>query len=212
MSLPRILLLLMVMFAPLVQAQAPVYVGLIDRLSGQVSAKSAAGNRFEPSAFSRLREGDEITLAAGAEMQIVLFESRRREPWQGPASFRLRTAGGEVLTGKAAQAIDIKGAPSRVSLAAAGNVQRIGGLTLRSAPGRIPDDATVAQAQADYAAWVASAEADDILPELYMIGLLQERREPALLKPYVEAMLKKQPEHADVRALAERVTQQARPR
>lgn len=168
-------------------------------------ATSASGTRFEPGAFSRLREGDEITLSAGAEVQIVLFESRRREQWQGPASFRLRAAGSEALAGKAAQAAEVKGAPSRLSLAAAGNIQRIGGLTLRGGPGRIPDDAAVAQAQADYAEWIKATQVDDILPELYMIGLLQERREPALLKPYVEAMLKKQPERPEVRALAERL-------
>ncbi len=205
MSLLRMLPALLLLCVSLAHAQAPAYVGLIDRLSGQVVATSAAGARFEPSAFSRLREGDEVRLSAGAEVQIVLFESRRREQWQGPASFRLRAGGSEVLAGKAAQVAEVKGAPSRVSLAAAGNVQRIGGLTLRGGPGRIPDDATVAQAQADYAEWIKVTHADDILPELYMVGLLQERRDPALLKPYVEVMLKKQPERPEVKALAERI-------
>jgi hypothetical protein len=205
MSVLRILTLLLVVLAQSAQAQAPAYAGLIDRLSGQVKAKSAAGNSFQPAAFSRIRDGDEFSLAAGAEMQIVYFEARRREQWQGPATFRVKAGGGEALSGKAATASDIKGAPSRVALAAAGNVQRIGGLTLRGGPTRIPDDDAVARARADYAEWVAVTDPQDILPELYIIGFLQERRDPDLLAPYVQAMLKKQPDRPEVRAIAERL-------
>jgi hypothetical protein len=205
MSLLRILLVLLFMLVSPVQAQTQAYVGLIDRLAGPVAGRSVVGNPFEPSPFSRLREGDQITLSTGAEVQIILFESRRREQWRGPATFRVHAAGSERLTGTVAQVIEAKGVPSRVELAAAGNVQRIGGLTLRSGPGRIPDDAAVTRARADYAEWVASANPEDILPELYMIGLLQERREPELLRPYVEAMLQKQPERPEVRALAARL-------
>jgi hypothetical protein len=205
MSLLRILSLFLFALAQSAQAQAPAYVGLIDRLAGQVKAKSASGNNFQPAAFSRIRDGDEFALAAGAEMQVVYFEARRREQWQGPATFRVKAGGGEALTGKAATASDIKGAPSRVALAAAGNVQRIGGLTLRGGPTRIPDDDAVARARADYVEWVATADPQDILPELYIIGFLQERRDPDLLAPYVQAMLKKQPERPEVRAIAERL-------
>ncbi len=92
-----------------------------------------------------------------------------------------------------------------MALAAAGNVQRIGGLTLRGGPTRIPDDDAVARARADYAEWVATADPQDILPELYIIGFLQDRRDPDLLAPYVQAMLKKQPDRPEVRAIAERL-------
>ena len=205
MSSLRVLSLLLLALAQPALAQAPAYAGLIDRMTGQVTAKSAAGNTFQPAAFSRVREGDELSLAAGAEMQIVYFEARRRELWQGPAKLRVKAAGGELLAGKAAAASDIKGAPTRVALAAAGNVQRIGGLTLRGGPTKIPDDEAVARARADYAEWVATAGPQDILPELYIIGFLQERRDRELLAPYVEAMLKKQPDRAEVRAIAERL-------
>jgi hypothetical protein len=205
MSLLRTLSLLLVVLAQSAQAQTPAYAGLIDRMAGQVNAKSAAGTTFQPVAFSRVREGDELSLAAGAEVQIVYFEARRREQWQGPAKFRVKAGGGEALSGKAATASDIKGAPNRVALAAAGNVQRIGGLTLRGGPTRIPDDDAVARARADYVEWVATADPQDILPELYIIGFLQDRRDPDLLAPYVQAMLKKQPDRPEVRAIAERL-------
>lgn len=204
MSILRSFFLAFVLLATVVQARAQGYVGLIDRLNGAVGAKSANGVSFPPAAFSRVRSGDEFNIPAGAEVQVVYFDSRKRELWQGPAQFRVGTGGGEALAGKAA-ASEVKGAPSRVALSAAGNVQRIGGLTLRGGPTKVPDDAAVAQAQADYAEWIASADPQDILPELYMVGFLQERRDPALLTPYVKTMLRKQPARADVRALAERL-------
>jgi hypothetical protein len=207
MSQFRPLLLLPLLFLSLLQAayaQSAGYAGLIDRVGGQVTARSASGNQFQPAAFTRVRDGDEIDVSAGAEIQIVYFEGRKRESWQGPARFRVKAAGGEALVGKAASS-EVKGAPTRVALAAAGNVQRIGGLTLRGGPTNIPDDAAVARARADYAEWVKAADPQDILPELYMIGFLQERRDPALLAPYVEAMLKKQPDRPEVRTMADKL-------
>jgi len=205
MSLLRLLPVLFLALLQTAQAQTPAYAGLIDRISGQVIARSASGNTFQPAAFSRVRDGDELDLAAGAAVQVVYFEGRKRESWQGPARFRVKAAGGEALSGKAAASSEVKGAPTRVALAAAGNVQRIGGLTLRGGPTKIPDDAAVARARSDYAEWIKVADADDILPELYMIGFLQERRDPDLLAPYVQAMLKKQPDRPEVKTLVERL-------
>lgn len=196
------LLLALVQSAP---AQTAGYAGLIERIGGQVTARSGSGNVFQPAAFSRVRDGDELGLAAGAEVQLVYFEGRKRETWQGPARLRITAAGGEPLAGKAMASSEVKGVPTRVALAAAGNVQRIGGLTLRGGPTRIPDDEAVARAKADYAEWVKVAEPQDILPELYMIGFLQERRDPELLAPYVQAMLRKQPVRPEVKAIAERL-------
>lgn len=204
MSMFRILLLAAVLLAPAAQAQTAGYVGLIDRLEGAVTAKAATGASFQPAAFSRVRGGDEFSIPAGAALQVVYFDSRKRELWQGPARFRVGAGAGEALSGKAA-ASEVQGAPSRVALAAAGNVQRIGGLTLRGGPGRVPDDTAIAQAEADYASWAAAADPGDILPELYMVGFLQERRDNALLAPYLRAMLKKQPDNADIKALAARL-------
>ena len=208
MSLLRLLPVLFLALLQSAQAQSPggtAYAGLIDRISGQVTARSASGNTFQPAAFSRVRDGDELNLAAGAEVQVVYFEGRKRESWQGPARFRVKAAGGEPLSGKAAASSEVKGVPTRVALAAAGNVQRIGGLTLRGGPTKIPDDEAVAHARADYAEWIKAADPADILPELYMIGFLQERRDPDLLAPFVQAMLKKQPDRPEVRAIAEKL-------
>jgi hypothetical protein len=177
-------------------------VGILDRLSGDVSVVSSSGNSFRATAFMKVREGDVLKLPAGSEAQIVYFEAKRRELWKGPSSFKAGTEGSASVTGKAASTSEAKGVPSRESIAPAGNVQRMGSLTLRS-PRAYPDDAAIAKARADYEKWVAAADADDILPELAMIGLLRDRQQPELLEPYLNAMLRKQPKRAEVKALVE---------
>lgn len=179
-------------------------VGLIDRLSGEVGARSAAGGSFKATAFMKVREGDTFTLPANSEAQIVYFESRRRELWRGPASLRAGTTKSEALSGTPAAVSEAKGAPNREALAQAGNVQRLGSLTLRSSR-PYPDDARIERAKVEYSAWTASAAPDDILPELSMIGLLRERQDPALLAPYLEALKRKQPERPETKALIEQL-------
>lgn len=185
-----------------VPARAAGDVGILDRLAGEVSVKSGAGNSFRATPFMKVRDGDILTLAAGSEAQIVYFDARRRELWKGAAAFKAGAEGSAAVSGKPAVVSEAKGVPSRQSLDQAGNVQRLGGLTLRS-PRPFPDDATLARAHADYLKWTAAADPDDILPELSMIGLVRERRDPELLAPYLTSLQKKQPNRPEVKALVE---------
>jgi hypothetical protein len=175
-------------------------VGILDRLAGAVTVSSTNGNTFAATPFMKVREGDVLKLPVGSELQIVYFEARRRELWKGAASFSAHTDGSHPVTGKAASVSETKGVPGRESVAHAGNVQRLGSLTLRGKH-VFPDDAAIARARADYEKWVAAADADDILPELAMIGLLRERQQPELLDPFLDALQRKQPGRADVQAL-----------
>lgn len=188
------------MLAACLPAGAAGDVGILDRLAGAVTVSSTNGNTFAATPFMKVREGDVLKLPAGSEIQIVYFETRRRELWKGPASFGANTDGSHPVTGKAASVSETKGVPGRESVAHAGNVQRLGSLTLRGKQ-TFPDDAAIARARADYEKWVAAADADDILPELAMIGLLRDRQQPELLDPYLDALQRKQPGRADVKAL-----------
>jgi hypothetical protein len=175
-------------------------VGVVDRLSGEVTVKSSAGNQFSGTPFMKVREGDLLVLKPGSVVQMVYFDARRRELWKGASSFTAGSAGGTAVTGQAISVSEVKGVRASKSLAYAGNVQRLGSLTLRSVA-QGPDDATIAQAQADYLLWVAAAAPDDILPELSMLGLLRERQDPALIAPYLQALRRKQPGRSDINAL-----------
>ncbi len=190
-------------------ASAAGDVGILDRLSGDVSMASAHGASFAATAFMKVRDGDVLTLPAGTEVQIVYFDTRRRELWKGPSSFKAGVAGSTPVVGKAASVSETKGVPGRASVAHAGNVQRLGSLTLRG-PRSVPDDAAISRARADYEKWVAAADPDDILPELAMIGFLRERQQPELLDPYLDALQRKQPKRAEVKALVEQYRPAAR--
>lgn len=175
-------------------------IGLIDRLAGEVKVKSSNGASFAATPFMKVRDGDVLTLAAGGEAQVVFFDGRRRELWRGPAAFTAGATRGEAISGAPVSVSEAKGVPNREALASAGNVQRLGSLTMRR-PSAWPDDDTIARAREDYLRWTAAAAADDILPELSMIGLLRSRQEPALLAPYLEALQRKQPDRPEVKAL-----------
>lgn len=190
------------LFAALASAAGDV--GMIDRLGGDVAVKSGTGTNFKASAFMKVREGDTFTLPKGSELQIVYFDGRRRELWQGPASLRTGKTGSEALTGAPAAITEAKGAPTREALTQAGNVQRLGTLVMRegrAGPPYQPTDEVIA----NYNAWTASAAPDDILPELYILSVLQDR-EMVNLKPYLDALKRKQPERADIKALTEQLS------
>ena len=193
-------LLAIVVLLHALAAQAAGDVGIFDRLSGEVSVQSSSGGSFRALAFMKVRDGDLVTVAAGGLAQIVYFDARKRELWQGPSSFRAGTAGGTRLSGQVAKVSEVKGVPNRDSLAFAGNVQRLGSLTLRNLSLN-PDDATIAKAHADYLIWTAAAAPDDLMPELSMLGLVRERRDPALYAPYLQALQRKQPDSPEVKAL-----------
>jgi hypothetical protein len=188
---------------PAVAQTAPA-VGLIDRLGGEVGASAASGAVFQPYAYTRVHDGDVFTLAPGAELRIVSFAARIREDWKGPARLREGSGGGQALSGAPPLRTPIAGVPARVDLGAVGNVEQIGGVNLRG-PSDVPDAAAIAQAAADYRAWAATAAPDDVLPEIYMTGFLEPLQRPELLQPYVKIMLAKQPDNADVQALARQV-------
>lgn len=190
-------------------ASAAGDVGILDRLSGDVSVASANGAGFAATAFMKVRDGDVLKLAAGSEAQIVYFDARRRELWKGPSSFKAGVAGSTPVAGKAASVSETKGVPGRASVAHAGNVQRLGSLTLRGSR-NVPDETAIARARAEYEQWTAAADPDDILPELAMIGFLRERQQPELLDPYLDALQRKQPKRAEVKTLVEQYRPAAR--
>lgn len=179
-------------------------VGLLDRLTGEIAVKSNTGTSFKASAFMKVREGDTFTLPKGSEMQLVYFEGRRRELWQGPASLRTGKTGSEALTGGPAAVSEAKGAPNREALAQAGNVQRLGTLVMREGRAAPPRKSTT-QAIAEYKAWTASADPGDILPELYILSVLQESPGVVDLNPYLDALKRKQPDRPEVKALIEQL-------
>ena len=76
--------------ASLAFAQADV--GLVSRVSGEVSYASATGSVGKAAAFMRVREGDRYAVERGAQVRVVYMRGGRQESWTGPAAFRVGEA------------------------------------------------------------------------------------------------------------------------
>src|SRR5262249_9480810 len=101
-AMKRFVALLFGLLACGAAAQGPD-VGLANSVSGSVTF-TAPGSPARPlAAFAKVRDGDRIDLAAGAQVRVVFFEGSRQERWAGPASFVARSGGSAPISGKPAE-------------------------------------------------------------------------------------------------------------
>lgn len=76
-------------------ADAPRLVCLVVAVSGQASLSPADGPKKPLELFTRLREGERLELARGAEVQLAFLQLGQRETWTGPATVLIAAAGGQ---------------------------------------------------------------------------------------------------------------------
>lgn len=76
-------------------AEAPRLVCLVAAVSGQASLSPADGPKKPLELFTRLREGERLELARGAEVQLAFLQLGQRETWTGPATVLITAAGGQ---------------------------------------------------------------------------------------------------------------------
>ena len=76
-------------------AEAPRLVCLVAAVSGQASLSPADGPKKPLELFTRLREGERLELARGAEVQLAFLQLGQRETWTGPATVLIAAAGGQ---------------------------------------------------------------------------------------------------------------------
>src|SRR5207247_11312095 len=159
-------------------------VGLINHLAGDVSYTSGKStDKAKP--FMKVREGDRLNVAPGAQLRVVYFQNGRQESYTGPASF---TAGAQQSTQQSGAQPQVStlpaGVPQKISqtpeLIQIAKLGRSGGVTLRNVPGAVPErltpqqQAEVRQARQTYDQLRQTAAADDITPELYLYSVLQD--------------------------------------
>jgi hypothetical protein len=199
---------------PSVLAQ-DIDVGVVNHVVGRATYGDASR---EVVPFMKLREGDRITLAPGAQLRVAFFEGGRQESWVGPASFRAGKGGAEAISGKPAEvgALPV-GVPQRIArvpdlvrYAKLGGIQVRGGIT-PTQQASLDQQAVVAQARATYEQLRKEAAPDDITPELYLYSVLHEYLLYDDMKAVAEEMLRRQPASEEAKALAEWLrTRQAR--
>jgi hypothetical protein len=75
---------------------------LSTQVTGQVALQAAGQeNSADVAPFSKLRVGDRIVLAQGATLEVIYFETGRREIWVGPAELVIAEGAAERLSGEA---------------------------------------------------------------------------------------------------------------
>ena len=190
-------------------------VGLINHLAGDVSYTSGSStDKAKP--FMKLREGDRISVAPGAQLRVVYFQGGRQESYSGPATLTAGTQQSTQQSGAQPQVSTLPaGVPQKISqtpeLIQIAKLGRSGGVTLRNVPGAVPErltpqqQAEVRQARQTYDQLRQTAAADDITPELYLYSVLQDHLLYNDMKVVVSEMQRRQPANPDVAVMVEYV-------
>jgi hypothetical protein len=150
---------------------ASAQVAMLTQVAGdvKVAAKGAAPRAAVP--FLKLNEGETLTLAGGARVQMVYLASGRQEIWKG--------AGPVAIGGKESTSASLKPETSQVPAVilkqlaktpVVGQTGKTGMVMLRS----MDDLEALDQLETDYKEFRKTAAADDTTPEVFFLtGLLE---------------------------------------
>ena len=192
----------------LAQSQPGVDVGVLNQLQGEVRYRAAGAGVATAAPFMKIRTGDEFEVVAGARVRLVYFANGRQELWNGPARFTVGPAEGTARAGTPEVAQLPSAAGQRLAQSAmltqVAQEGRPGGVVLRNLRPAPPAE-TLDEARARYAAMRATAEADDITPELVLLAALEAAQRHDEIKPLIEEMRKRQPDNPRIPDLARAV-------
>lgn len=182
-------------------------VGVVDRVSGEVTFSAAGAKPGKVKPYMKVRAGDRFQIAAGAQVRVLYFEGARQERWAGPASFRAAKQGGKALSGSPAEVAALPaGVPQRIArVPELVRHAQLGGVQVRSgrAPGGKADGAAgLHEARATYDSLRARLAKDDITPELYLYAVLSEHGLRDEMNRVAQEMRRRQPDNEEVKWLA----------
>lgn len=206
----------------------PPDVGIVTQLSGEATYWNESYQKTPERAevFMKIRRGDYFKVAAGGTIQLVYFENGRQETWKGPAAFKVSEVESRVEKGK-----ELPGQPEVVILSteASQGMRRIpvllrrarltgGGVMVRGAPGASPkpvaptkeERAEIAMAKEAYQKLRKQAKADDITPELTLLGVLADYEQHEEMEKVIKDAKKIQPDNQVLKELDEWVKTQKR--
>lgn len=195
------------------QGQGGVDVGLVSQVSGAVTYSGGGTGSQAVRPFMRVRQGDRLTLPAGASLRLIYTSSGRQETWQGPASLRAGPISSENLGGNApvVQALPASVPQKMARVPDLVTGARLGGIVVRGSGAGRParPSPEVEKARTVYKAMRAEASADDVTPELFLLSVLQENGMVDELQSVTQEMLKRQPDTPEVKELAKWAQQRA---
>lgn len=148
-------------------------------------------------AFSKLHQGEKLTLSQNARMQVVYFENGRQETWNGKGVVEIGSQ-----ESNSALKPEVKILPpllaKQLVRTPASNVQgRAGMIVMRS----ISTPEKIKSIDDNYADLRKQTEPGEISPELYLLSALFEVKEFERIKSFLSALDKTYPERADVKDL-----------
>jgi hypothetical protein len=192
-------------------AEAPRLVCLVAALSGQATLSPADGGKKPLEVFTRLREGERIDLARGAEAQLAFLQKGVRETWTGPATVVITAAGGQSADSAAPPAVEKLPLRARPASGAASSILSEAGeqatAQVKTREVAVPEDKTLsdeeraelAAVEEQVAAMRQTAAPGDVSPDIVLLEELsrlgQQRRVGEELRRLREA-------HPDNAALA----------
>lgn len=205
----------------------PPDVGLVTQLSGDATYWNEGYQKTpeKTQAFMKIRRGDRFKIGAGAMIQLVYFQNGRQETWKGPAAFMVgdvqsRVEGEkglqtqpEVLILSAEASQGIRRIPVLLRRARLG---RSGGMLVRgdtegSQKAFVPskeERAEIAMAKEAYQKLRKQTKADDITPELNLLGVLADYEQYEEMAKVIKEALKIQPDNQVLKELDEWVKAQ----
>ncbi|HVO84680.1 MAG TPA: hypothetical protein VMU60_09665 [Syntrophobacteria bacterium] len=198
----------------------PVDVGLITKLAGEATYWNEASQKTPKQAqvFMKIRKGDHLKMAAGTVLDIVYFQGGRKETWQGPAVIFAEETGSRaesesVTKGQATVALlpseasqGLRRIPAlldQARLGRSGGIQVRGpgeGLRKTVVPGK-KGQTEIARAKETYRKWREQTAAEDITPEMNLLGTLAEYQQYAEMEKVIQNALERQPDNEALKEL-----------
>lgn len=197
MSLVKLVCLGVVLIGPIeVSAEAqtlPPDVGLAARLAGDVTYRNESDERVpeKAQAFMRIRKGDHFKIPAEAMVQLIYFQSGRKETWKGPVVLVVGDVESRAKGEKGAQTqpeVTILPTAASQTMRSIPNLLRRAGLS-RSGTMQVrgmkedsqesitrhkEERVGIVTAKENYRSMRSQTEADDITPEMYLLGVLAD--------------------------------------
>src|SRR5262249_35580144 len=167
---------------------ASAQVAMLTQVAGDVKAAGKEGTRAAV-AFLKVNEGEKLTLAANARVQMVYLASGRQEVWKGAGAVDVGAQEGRSSALKAETSqvppIILK---QLAKTPAVGQHGKTGMVMLRS----LDDLAASEQLDDDYAAYRKSAAPDDTTPEVFLLTALLDAGELDRARKVVDDLKAKQ--------------------
>ena len=200
----------------------PPDVGIITQLSGVVTYRNEAYQKTpeKAQAFMKILQGDYFHLEDKAMVQLVYFRSGRKETWKGLAAFIAGEVQSQVKSEKGIQAQpELQILPSgvldgvrrvpvllqRAGLSRTG-IMQVRGLGENLEKSKITSEekqAEIETAKENYLDLRNQTKEDDLIPELYLIGILANYDQLEEMEKIIKDSLKKQPDNEVLKKLEE---------